>query len=119
MSENVHSTGTMVPLSRHLTREEREDWGEILYDQGSKVCFNYDGTIAYTDHRDQDEYGIYFGDMHDTNLEEFKDLDQFGIGVLEHQARPYRCFWYNGADSDMGTITLDEFLESTSQNKTE
>jgi hypothetical protein len=114
MSENVMSAGIMVPLSRTLTQEEREEWEEILYDQKSNIWFNYEGTIAYSD-EGGDEYGIHFGEMLDSNLSEFKVLEQFGINIVPTKARPYRCYWYNGSDSDMGMITLENFLKSTKQ----
>jgi hypothetical protein len=121
MSENVMSSGHMVPLSRKITREEREEWGEVLWDQDSPVRFNYEGTLAYTDLRVEDEYGIHFeGDT--TTLSatplgsSFDVLKQFGLSIVIDQARYYRCLWYNGADSDMDMMKLEEFLERTGQD---
>ena len=114
MSENVMSTGVMVPLTRKLTKAEREEWEELLWDQNADVRFNYEGTLAYTD-EGGDEYGIYFGEMPTNNLSPFEALEQFGINILPTKARPYRCYWYNGADSDMGMMTLEKFLKRTKQ----
>ncbi len=114
MSENVASAGIMVPLSRKLTREEREEWEELLWEQNSSVRFNYEGTLAYTDEGGE-EYGISFGNMNKYSMAEFDDLLQFNINILPSKARPYTCYWYNGSDSDMSMMTLEKFLEQTGQ----
>jgi hypothetical protein len=114
MSENVASAGIMVPLNRKLTQEEREEYEELLWGQNSSVRFNYEGTLAYTDEGGE-EYGISFGEMGNYSIAEFNDLTQFGIGILPLKAKPYTCYWYNGADSDMSMMTLEKFLEQTGQ----
>jgi hypothetical protein len=115
MSSNVMSVGIMAPLNRKLTEEERDEWNEILWDQGSAVSFNYEGTMAYTD-EGGDEYGIYFGEMSSLDPAQFYDLKQFGLSIIAEQARPYREYWYNGADSDHAMMELEDFLVRTKQN---
>jgi hypothetical protein len=114
MSENVMSVGIMAPLNRKLTNEERDEWSEVLYKQGSAVNFNYEGTMAYTD-EGGDEYGIYFGEMSSLDPNQFDDIKQFGLSIIEEQARPYREYWYNGADADHAMMTLEDFLVRTKQ----
>ena len=114
MSSNVMSVGIMAPLNRKLTDEERDEWGEILYYQGSTVSINYEGTMAYTD-EGGDEYGIYFGEMSSLDPTQFDDLKQFGLSIITEQARPYREYWYNGADSDHDMMELEDFLVRTKQ----
>jgi hypothetical protein len=116
MSSNVMSVGIMAPLNRKLTDEERDEWSEILWDQGSDVSFNYEGTMAYTD-EGGDEYGIYFGEMSSLDPAQFDDLKQFGLSIIAEQARPYREYWYNGADSDHNMMELEDFLVRTNQRK--
>ncbi len=115
MSSNVMSVGIMAPLNRKLTDEELEEWNEILWDQDSNVRFNYEGTMAYTD-EGGDEYGVNFGEMSSLDPSQFDDLKQFDLSIIEEQARPYREYWYNGADSDHDMMTLEEFLTRTKQN---
>lgn len=122
MSENVMSSGHMVPLSRKITREERQEWEELLWDQDSPVRFNYEGTLAYTDFRTEDEYGLHFeGDTSTLSAaplgSSFGVLKQFGLSIMKDQARYYRCLWYNGADSDMDMMTLEKFLKRTGQGE--
>lgn len=115
MSSNVVSSGVMVPLNRKITEEEREEWVEDLYDQGSSVRINYEGTLAYTDEGGE-EYGIAFGSLPTYEGDsEFEDLKQYGLWVQGDKARTYRCCWYNGTDSDMSVLTLEEFLKQTKQ----
>jgi hypothetical protein len=114
MSEDVMSVGVMVPLNRKLTEEEREEWNELLYDQGSEVSLSYYCDMAYTAERGE-AYGISFGEMPVSDTSAFEDLKQFGIWIEEDKARPYRCLWYNGSDSDMDMMTREEFLKMTGQ----
>lgn len=114
MSNNIMSMGIMAPLSRKLTQEELEEFREYLWDQGSNVSFNYEGTMVYTD-EGGDEYGIYFGEMTSLDPSRFDILKQFGLSIIAEQARPYREYWYNGADSDHDMMELQEFLRMTGQ----
>ena len=115
MSEDVMSVGVMVPLNRTITDEEREEWDEILYDQGSDVRLSYYCDMAYTADREE-TYGISFGAGPVNNTTAFEDLKQFGIWIEEEKARLYRCLWYNGSDSDMGMMTREKFLKMTGQS---
>lgn len=115
MSETVASSGLMVPLLSKQPKNVVYEWNDLLYDQGSLVKINYEGTLAYTDDGGE-VYGITFGSRdHQIKLDEFDDLLQFNIGVDLNKVRPYNCVWYNGADSYMDDITLEEFLKMTGQ----
>jgi hypothetical protein len=118
MSEDVMSVGVMVPLNRKITEEERDEWSEILWDQGSNVNLSYYCDMVYTDEGGE-AYGISFGEMPVKNISAFYDLKQFGIWIEEDKARSYRCLWYNGADSDMSMMTREEFLKTTNQSAKE
>jgi hypothetical protein len=118
MSDNVGSRGIMVPLTKKMSNEEREEITEALWDSGnSLVQINYEGTIAYTDHR-SDGYGINFGVTADTDdLGYIRTImDHYGFGIVEELSRSYFCYWYNGVDSDMDMLELEEFLVLTKQN---
>lgn len=118
MSDNVGSRGMMAPLTKKMSDEEREEITEAIYESGNdSVSVNYEGTIAYTDNR-SDGYGLPFGLASDTNdLGYIRTImDHYGFGIVEEQARPYSCYWYNGADSDMDMLTLEDFLVLTKQN---
>lgn len=112
MSETVASSGLMVPLLSKQPKNVVYEWNDLLYDQGSTVRINYEGTLAYTDIGGE-VYGITFGFR--DQLGDFDDLLQFNIGVDLNKVRPYNCVWYNGADSYMDDMTLEEFLKMTGQ----
>lgn len=114
MSRSVMSVGFMAPLSRKITKEEYQEWSEILYEKGSSVHISYEGDIAYTE-RETDEYGIYFPSILSPDPNAFDDLNQFEISVEKDKIRSYRCFWYDGTDSDMDMMTKETFLEMTNQ----
>jgi len=117
MSEDVGSDGIMVPLTKKLSDDELEDIMEDLWENGNSIVnINYEGTLAYTDNR-SDGYGISFGVSY--NDDDFdiivETLDSYDIGVDITKARSYSCYWYNGADSDMDMLTLEEFYSLTNQ----
>jgi hypothetical protein len=114
MSENVMSSGIMVPLVNKLTNEMRDELSETLWERESSVYVNYEGTMVYTDYRG-DEYGIKFGISQNFDQSEFDILKEFNIEIQPDMARPYSCYWYNGTDSDMDDLTLDKFKEYTNQ----
>lgn len=114
MSNNVMSVGVMAPLNTTITKKQREEWQEILWEQNSPVHLSYYNDMAYTEEHG-DEYGISFGEMRAVTLEGFEDLKQFGIWIEEDKARSYRCLWYNGADSHMDMMTRNKFLSMTNQ----
>lgn len=116
MSENVMSVGWVVPLQKRLTNKEREKFEDILYDQGSNIYFNIEGTLAYSDVRES-EYGLFFDGQVSVEPHSFASLAQFGILVKNEMSRSYRCLWYNGVDSDMSMLNLDDFLILTSQKE--
>ena len=91
MSEDVGSSGIMVPLTKKMSEEEREEITEALWDNGNDlVQINYEGTLAYTDHR-SDGYGITFGladNPSDLSLVK-SAMKHYGFGIKEEQARPY------------------------------
>lgn len=110
MSENVTSVGVMVPLITPITDElELEELGEKWYDEGSGVQINYQGTLLYTSETG-DEYGIHFGAPGAVD-----QPDEWPLPVHRGMARPYRCNWYNGTDSDMSMLTLEQFIKETGQ----
>lgn len=116
MSQNEHSYGHMVPILVPYTNEEREDLTEAWYAKGVLLNMNYDGTLLYTDHSgvDHSEYGIQF--TRERSDEHVNDLaKKHGIRVDEAKAQAYGCVWYNGADSDMSVMSLEDFLTATDQ----
>ena len=118
MSDNVGAVGFMVPLCKKLSKEQLEDLQEELWERESNVHFNYEGTLAYTEERTSG-YGITFGGTKYTQEigDSFEVLAEFGIEISAEQARSYSCYYYNGVDSDMDMMTLEQFLEDTGQNE--
>lgn len=114
MSDNVLSKGFMVPLlTPILDRGEREDLVERLYDT-TVLMVNYEGTLIYSNQVQHDLYGILF--QAPLGVEAFlNDVEEAGLKVDSVKARSYTCFWYNGTDSDMDEMTLDQFLKETGQ----
>lgn len=110
MSDNVMSVGIMVPLTKKV---DHEDVNDALYNIDSVVHINYEGTLAYTDYRGEDPYGIKFYTPMMGDLSDFVVLKRFSTDIVAEKAKGYSCYWYNGVDSDMSIITLEEFLANT------
>lgn len=111
MSENVLSSGFMAPL---LVPVDYEEVSEDLYHNSSELLqINYEGTILFSDTRDDYPYGLFFEDHKMNGVKNFiREADRLGFNIDQTNIRRYRCIWYNGVDSDMDTLKLDDFLRS-------
>ena len=109
MSTNVNSYGVMAVLNPPLSKDLWEELTEKFYKDGVDVQLNYDCTLIYTI-GDTSEYfcGMVFHDL--DGLEDFKkNLNKYHLTIDNDTCTSYNCVWYNGADSHMSTLTLDEF----------
>lgn len=107
MSENVLSHGIFLKITNGpLNYEEISD---ILYDKKSIWNINYEGTLLYSDDSDGEAYGIQFHRKNVIDKEDIKILNDLGIEFDESSALAYSCVWYNGTDSDMSEVTLEEY----------
>ena len=109
MSSMEMSIGVMVPIEP-LDTEAEEYWDleEVLYDE-TDWRINYEGTIAFTD-VGGDEHELVIGDLKNEEPD-YQDLILNGIVPNVELAKPYRCLWYNGVDSPMSTLTIEEFMK--------
>lgn len=108
MSDNVMSVGFMVPLITPIEQhsEELEILQDRLYEE-STLAINYEGTIVFSAD-ESSMYGLHFSKArpHDDFLKEVLDM---GLDVDASKIVSYSCLWYNGSDSDMSMLTIDEF----------
>lgn len=109
MSCDVMSRGIIMPLISPV--KDREELTEKLYEEGSCLQINYEGTLVYSDEGGQreDAYGLHIGVPNPSGAM-MAELRKYGLKAVTTQARPYHCLWYNGADSDMNMLTKEEFL---------
>ena len=110
MSETVYVSGYMVPLKGTYDRTFLDNVREVFGDNDIYINFNYNQTLAYTfDELDSDDYyGLWFdSNKHDTEV--FRELLNRGIKIEAEQIKHYRSIYYNGCDSPMATITLEQF----------
>ena len=132
MSEPVYSRGYMAVLTEESVKkikdinDTEESWKlfDEMYDVRIFIGLNDD--VIYTDYcTDQYEaYGLAFegedlkvsDDGISGTAEHLQSLArEFGFDIILETARPYRCLWYNGGDSDMADMTKEEFLKRTKQ----
>jgi hypothetical protein len=115
MSDNVMSTGFMAVLKTPFG-EERDEKDEWLYEQGSDLRINYEGTMVYSDVR-SDGYGltIHTANPSTTNPSFIDECTKLGLEVDSSTIRGYSCYWYNGSDSDMGMLTVEKYMKKLSQ----
>ena len=114
MSSQVLSYGyfakLITPIGDYET-EEYEILTEHLYDNGSHLHINYEGTLIYSDNLEHGDFycGLYF--LEDISKENFiQKCKDNNFKVVENRIKPYVCSWYNGADSDMSMMKLEDFI---------
>lgn len=110
MSENVYSTGFFAILSLPMNDEDSEILNEKLYDNGSNLRINYEGTLVYSNHTGC-MYGLNIeGDKNNNNKKDFiKECAVLNLNIDKKSIKSYNCIWYNGVDSDMAMLELEEY----------
>jgi hypothetical protein len=111
MSDNVMSTGFMAVLKTPFG-EERDEKDEWLYEQGSDLRINYEGTLVYSDIR-SDGYGltIHTGAAQAFDTDFVKECAKMELDIDPTTIRSYSCYWYNGVDSDMSMLSAEKYLK--------
>lgn len=109
MSDNVGSSGFFAILKTPLAREPREDMNEALYSGNFSLRINDEGTLVFSDKR-SDGFGLHIGSMRKIDHGAFvQECDNFNLEIDPDSIRPYYCYWYNGSNSDMDDLTLEEY----------
>lgn len=103
MSENVCDFGWMAKLKELV---DSEAVNEILYDDGSCLSVNYDGTLIYSEHRTGICGITVFDECY--KLDFVNELNKHGLEIVG-VPRPYFDNWYNGADSYRSEMALEGF----------
>ena len=109
MSENVASSGFFAVLKNPIDKNNLSKQKEILYDKDSNLSINNEGTLVFSDNRGK-EYGLNIGSIEDQDTMPFiNECNKHNLEIDEKTIRPYNCIWYNGCDSDMYYLTLEEY----------
>lgn len=119
MSDNVYSRGILVPLKNKITNDERNQVIDFCYENDINININYEGTIIFSDIEKNNDF--YYFKIENKNspifeydvIKEFKEiLLKFPfIEISPSLARLYSSVWFNGGDSPMSEVKLDEFLK--------
>lgn len=120
MSTTVRGYGYVARLASKLTEERVEDISEALWETGSNLRLNYEGTLVYYDFMRNkplsDREGIYFrqvgrGKGDEGRMEILKEeAEKYGL-IIQDGILPFSCIWYTGVDAPMDQMTLGEFEE--------
>src|SRR6478736_1441193 len=105
MSTTVKGYGLVAALDDPLTEEEREELCETLWENQSKLCINYEGTLVYIDFNKQepysvreDIYGLTLGETTQEGRNKFYDeLWRYGLTITIGTLQPYEEIWHNGS----------------------
>jgi len=91
---------------------DREEICELIWEDRSALRVNYEGTLAYIDNGGRSTDVLHF-----TSGVSPEELGLAGIPynimIAIDRARSFHCTWYNGSDSPMDTLTLEEFYRRT------
>lgn len=112
MSDNVMSSGFMAVLKTPFSEEDREEKDEWLWDQDSELHLNYEGTMVYSDTR-SDGYGltIHTSAPQGVDAAFAEQCLKYGLEIDPATIRGYSCYWYNGCDSDMAMLSVENYLK--------
>jgi hypothetical protein len=116
MSENVLSYGFMSVLATPVGNSSTDEWQkfqESLEETG--LSLNYEGTILFSQKNAPRSAGIILTN-HDLYQKFQQECQKAGVAVLETSTQFYVCRWYNGSDSDMSDLLLEEFCDETGFN---
>lgn len=115
MSENVRTTGFFAILKNPVSQDkEKEELSDKLYDS-SNLRINYEGTMVYSIETEDDCcYGLFISkdktDISKKDISNFISECESNDLVISHKnISNYTCIWYNGVDSDMAMLTLEEY----------
>lgn len=125
MSTIVQSQGFIAILVNPVPQDQRSDVHEKLYDETDGfIQISEDGMLVFSDDFAKKKYSEreFNGDLFIVGkLDASSDMAGFveaalkaGLPVNPASIEPYTCVWYNGSDSPMSLLTLEEF-----QNKQE
>ena len=121
MSSTVKSYGFVAVLDKPLTEEEeREELSETLYNNKSGLNINYEGTLVYIDFNQhqpydvrEDIYGLTLGDTTFNGRNKFYEaLEGNGLTIIGGTVQPYEEIWYNGGDSMLDTLTVEDYIKA-------
>lgn len=122
MSSTVKQYGFIAVLKKPLTDEEREEAGEVLYDEKVPLGLTYAGDLVYVDWNlrkpygvREDFYGLNIGSEKPAEGETKEDflslLAQRSFEIEAGTVRPYSCIYYNGSDSPLDEMGAAKFME--------
>lgn len=113
MSTTQLISGWVAILQQPMSSEDREEHNEALYDNDSDLSINYEGSMIYSmTECSEDFYGLSLGSQSMTSQtkEEFLNMvTEQGFDVVEDSAQPYREIYYNGGDSSIDMLKLEDF----------
>lgn len=119
MSSTVLSQGFIAVLDVPLDSEAREDLQERLYENKSTLHINHEGTLVYSnvvpfkDREDIYELQIGGKTLFDGSINFAHECANAGIVINgTYGSKPYSEIWYNGGDSQVSMLTLEEFLKA-------
>lgn len=119
MSTIVRAYGYIAMIINPLEVDQFDELSEKLWEENSDLHINAEGTLIYIDYNTnksmlakEDIYGLTLGkDNSMGTVEDFITLTmQAGIPADHTTVHPYSCIWYNGGDSDLDSLTKEQFL---------
>lgn len=123
MSTTVQSRGFIAILAQPIDKEQIEETLEKLYDEGNGYLqITYDGRLVYSDEFRRKSYDEreFNGDLFVIGKLDSADKVAFiaetsgaGLTVDVNSVQPYTAIWYNGVDSPMSLLNLEDFQHQT------
>lgn len=108
MSDNRITIGLVAPLLVPVTDVQREELCDKL--DPLKLDINYEGTLLFFVVKDGASYDFDICIGNPANPDAFKDLSvSAGVPIQYWDTQSFFAHWYDGSDSPMSTMTLEQF----------
>lgn len=117
MSTTVRGYGWVALLASPVKKEEIEALSNKLWDEGSQLNINYEGTLAFFDYLQgkptKEREGLEFVHVgHKGSVTDLADAcSKYGLKIMG-LALPFNAIWNTSCDNPMNELTRDEFREN-------
>ena len=111
MSQSHLTYGAVIVLAKIVNKETIEEINDLHYDDKSKVFLNYEGTLAFYDSSQKDDYSGCMSIISSQVPSDLLDfLEDHGIEYREEVCLPFVSVWYDGSDSPMKDMTIADAM---------
>lgn len=108
MSDNQVSVGLVAPLNTPISKDKYDEVSQFL--ESADLFINYDGTLIFMQVKKMASYNFDMQIGRPENPDTFAAICKVaGYPIQSHNCESYVAHWYDGSDSPMSTLTLENY----------